>query len=222
MRSLLIEKAITIIAQKGLSGLTHRSLAEKAGCSLATASYHFPKKSSLVEAVAKTVISGYLDDLELAAQNYKERKDRPKDMMEFSSRVLRATIGHQRDRTAAWAEIYIDGIRETDSREIVRGWIEQLHKGWMNIAKVVEPAISKSRLVSTLDLNIGSIFIVLALDLSPTQVDAVLNQGKKLPYNCLHDLPEKNSKSKEATKIESEKAQRTRDIILSACYQHDC
>lgn len=216
MRSILVENAIKIVAREGLPGLTHRSLAKEAGCALATASYHFPKKSGLIEAVAETVISGYIADLERAIESYRDNPAKPRDMMAFSSRVLRATIGHQRDRTAAWAEIYLDGIRRAESRTIVHGWIKQLHEGWMDVAQVVEPGISRTRLVSTLDLNIGSIFIALALDLSRAEMDRVVNQDCALP-----EIPLRSSRSVELdTKLLKQsttpKAQNTRDLILEA------
>ncbi|MEO0752701.1 MAG: TetR family transcriptional regulator, partial [Pseudomonadota bacterium] len=139
MRERLIETAITIIADYGLSALTHRRLAEEAACSLALTTYYFPKKADIVSSVSQDVLEGYLGGFDRVAQRYKQGRNVPRDLWVFSTRVIRASAGPYRQRTMAWAEIYLDGIRRAETRALVRNWMHELQLSWKRIAAMVEP-----------------------------------------------------------------------------------
>jgi DNA-binding transcriptional regulator YbjK len=62
-RTALLEAAIQLIGRRGLSAVTHRSVAALAGVPAATTSYYFPSKERLVEEALRTLGERELADL---------------------------------------------------------------------------------------------------------------------------------------------------------------
>lgn len=174
----LVDSAITIVAEEGLSCLSHRRLAQVSNCSLALTTYYFPKKSDIVSALCQSMLEGYLHAFDNSYDKFKLGVDLPSDMWEFCVRVICSTVGENSSRGMAWAEIYLDGNRRKESEALVTSWVIQMLSAFRKVASVVEPDLDDKQLQCRVDMVIGVSFIALALGLSTEQIRSVLIGGQ--------------------------------------------
>jgi len=172
-KSRIIGAALSTIAEEGIARLTHRRLAERADVSLALTTYYFPKKADIVSAVSERAMQGYLKGFEDARRRYELGQSKPSDLWEFACRVVRANVCRHREKTMAWAEIYLNGVRNPESRVLTHKWVQELSRIWGEIAEIVDPQGEDTDIRNSIDLAVGATFLGLALGLDDSEIESL-------------------------------------------------
>lgn len=102
-KRLLVEAAIRVIGQEGLSQLTHRKVAAEAGLSLASTTYFYASKDALIDDA--------FFEMQHVAVNSVISADRPRN--QFLSSILLDEAGEERWEMAAMTELNRAAIRST-------------------------------------------------------------------------------------------------------------
>ncbi|MDO8187298.1 TetR family transcriptional regulator [Conexibacter sp. JD483] len=113
-REQLVRAAIEVIEQGGVAALTHRAIAEQAGVSLASVSYHFAGIDGLVA----TALQQATDDL-LATLH--EQRDHS---LAALARLLVEDLGGTGDRLVISYELYLLALRRPHLRPAALSWLE--------------------------------------------------------------------------------------------------
>lgn len=171
-RRQLEEAAIEVIARHGISGLTHRLVARAAGVSLGPTTYYFKSRADIVHAASETVLRTYAETFAAAAERHEGQP-----VGDLVRRLLRNVAGNRRARALCWAEITLNAPRDSQSLVLSRDWQASFLKIWRKVAKSAGHENPGAAAISTVDFLIGAVFMVLALDLKPEQVEAVFTQG---------------------------------------------
>lgn len=116
-RRALVDAAIAVLGRDGLSGLTHRAVAEEAGVSLASVSYHF---SGLTDLVA-TAMRRVTDDL--ASTLASDPEDRSLARL---AHLLATEVETRRDLILAEYETYLYSARNPKLGPEVFAWLDLL------------------------------------------------------------------------------------------------
>ena len=174
---LLSQATVAVIAERGIAGVTHRLVAERAGVSLAATTYYYATKFDLLAEASNAILRGYVEAFARAAERYRGSPRTPGAFGGFVARLVRNAAGRHRDGTIAWAEIMLDAVRHGESLVLSREWNHAIDQLWRDIADAtgVDDPAAVAR--SGIDTTIGLLLMTVALDLSEPQVDAVLVDG---------------------------------------------
>jgi len=171
-RAALVGAVISVLAEHGAAGLTHRRVAQRAGASLAATTYYFASKQDMVAEAANELLRTALADLSALAE--KTRGGGEHGFRRVLARLAANGMGAHRERTLAWCEILLDGARRPEAHAFTRNGFERLVQVWTQIARafgVPYPAIAAR---SGLDIVVGAFLHGLALDLDPDAMWATL------------------------------------------------
>lgn len=113
-RRLLVEATLEVVAERGVAGLSHRAVAEHAGVSLASASYHF---AGLDELVATALVQA---NAQVAAAM---RADGDRSPARLAA-VIAEEIEHHRGLWIAGYELYLLALRRPQLRGPALEWLE--------------------------------------------------------------------------------------------------
>jgi AcrR family transcriptional regulator len=175
--------AISVLAEKGLAGVTHRLVASQAGVSLAATTYHFASKFDIIAVASRTILDGYCEAFTRSAARFRVHPEAAPSFPEFFLRLLRNAVGRDRPRTLAWAEITLDAVRHQESLALAREWNEQIASIWSDIAQAVGETHPQRSARSGIDAHMGLLLMTSALELTETALDAVLvSTGDPLEY----------------------------------------
>ncbi len=206
----ITEAAIRVLAERGLAGVTYRRVAAEANVSLALVNYYFPSKFDIISASSSVILDGYVDAFARAAQRL--RSGPAARYRDFAYRLLRNAAGRDRHLTLAWAEITLDAVRHGESLELSRTWNEQIRHLWAEIADAAGEPDTKGAARFGIDVVMGVIFLICALRLRETQLDAVLLEGGSPLDRWAPDV----TPHEPIPTRKSGKAARTREGILAA------
>jgi DNA-binding transcriptional regulator YbjK len=143
-RSLLLESAIRVVADRGSGSLTHRAVADEAQVSIASVTYHFPSISDLRRDTlehAGSSIGLELAGLVLAASTRVE--ETPEICAAFAIRL----VVERRIETAAVFELIIAAAHDEELRPVVALYNDRLtdllapYEGDQRRARIVGAAI---------------------------------------------------------------------------------
>ncbi|OAR25362.1 transcriptional regulator [Streptomyces sp. ERV7] len=111
-----------VIAERGIEGLTHRAVAERAGVPLGATTYHFATKDDLITAALQRAVDRYAAYLtDWVAQ----RPDlSPGQLAVLLTDVLMGCFGPQRDQQVMEFELYLAALRRPALRPIADRFIE--------------------------------------------------------------------------------------------------
>ncbi|WP_233270615.1 TetR family transcriptional regulator C-terminal domain-containing protein [Chachezhania sediminis] len=112
-RRSLLEAAVKVIAEKGLTGVTVNSIAREANCSFGVVSFHFQSKEGIIFAAldhAAAEYETYLDQLRLTAAG---PADRVRSMIDvdFSGKAGGRTL------IALWLAFWAEAVRVPSYRD---------------------------------------------------------------------------------------------------------
>ena len=171
----IIDAAIGIIAQQGLSGLTHRRIAAQAGLSLAATTYYYAAKGDIVSAASDRLLATYIESFRRFAQRRRRRADMT--FRDFALRLLSNAAGRNRAATLAWCEIILDAARSADTQALARDWFGNLAEIWTEISAMLGAGAPGATARSAIDALLGLVFVTLPLGLSAADAMAVLASG---------------------------------------------
>jgi DNA-binding transcriptional regulator YbjK len=123
-RAALIDAAIEVVADHGIAGVTHRSVAARAGFPPSTTSYFFPSIDALlVEAMSERVVR-QIESFKATMARIDEREFSPADLVEALVDVLVATPDAQ---VMAQFDLYLTAARRPDVRVRAAAMIDAFH-----------------------------------------------------------------------------------------------
>lgn len=178
-RNRIIHGAISILADHGIAGMTHRAIARAAGVSLASTTYHFSTKFDILAAVSQAMLDE--DTLLLPQPNAigadrKSGKGCPRSwLLEFLIKVA----GEQRIRGACWAEIMLDAPRHAESLALARQWFAAAARTWRGWALTAGEGNSELAARSYGDITVGLLLFVLVLRPTESDLRAVFVDGEE-------------------------------------------
>ncbi len=115
-RELLCDTAISVLADEGGRGLTHRAIDRRAGVPLGTTKNYFPTREALLQAAANR-----MTDLHVAAVR-RLRDTTPTDVTatdvaELYPALLRRAVADDPTHVLAMVELYLEAVRRPGVRE---------------------------------------------------------------------------------------------------------
>lgn len=150
-RTALIDAAIEVVADHGIGGVTHRSVAARAGFPPSTTSYFFPSIDSLLMAAMTERIVRQVDRLkQLTAAIGSTELDRDQLADAFAS-VLAATPNSE---MIAQCDLYLTAARRDDVRPHVEAMIhafEDLAAAALEAFGAADPRTGARALVALID-----------------------------------------------------------------------
>lgn len=173
-RSRITDAAIDVLAMHGVSGLTHRLVARRAEVSLAATTYYFHSKFDIVTEASRRALQGYTDAFARTASRLSAHQPDPAQFRRLAVRLLCNAVSRDRLRALCWAEITLDAHRHPESLALTRQWFEELAQAWTDIAQGCGLPLPEETARSAIDLVIGLLLLLLALDLTAEQIEAVL------------------------------------------------
>lgn len=176
-RARIADAAVALIAERGIAGITHRLVAERAGVSLAATTYYYATKFDILAEAANSSMQHYADAFARAAERYRASGGGASAFRDFAFRLIRNAAGVHRAGTIAWAEISLDAARHPESLVLARNWTAHINRQWTDIAEVLGFEAPGQIARSGIDTVIGLILMTVALGLTHEALDAVLENG---------------------------------------------
>lgn len=123
-KNAIIESVIQIIGEKGISSVTHREVAKRAGVSLSSTTYYFKSREEMIESAFTTLIQNTVD----MHNNFIERlKTRKASLEEITAMYLTDMLGiksQERIKIIAILELQLESARSGKYRKLLRKFRE--------------------------------------------------------------------------------------------------
>jgi DNA-binding transcriptional regulator YbjK len=116
-RAALVQAALVVLERDGVGGLTHRAIADEAGVSLASASYHFKGIDDLILTALLGANEELVDDL--------ARQTAPPSLHGLAE-CLAADLRDRRRLFVAYYELYLHAARKPELRGPAMAWLDLL------------------------------------------------------------------------------------------------
>jgi DNA-binding transcriptional regulator YbjK len=117
-RDRIADAAIRVIADHGVEGLTHRSVAAVAGVPLGSTTYHFHGLDDLLTGAMERAAASNAAELRAWADTLRPDCDLEREVAELIIRLS----GAERERTVVEYELYLAALRRPALREISGAW----------------------------------------------------------------------------------------------------
>ena len=211
----IADAVTTVIAEVGLSRLTHRLVATEAGVSLAATTYHYATKRDMIADASARLLASYVSSFQRAAKRQWAGDPVAPDMATFAIKLLTNSAGRFRRSSLAWCEIILDAARSPEGHALATTWFAELFDAWRDLAAAMQIDSAEDAVVSTVDTVIGMLFITLPLGLPAVQILNVMRTGRGLERRW---APAKHAPlgGQVPLKRATPKAQNTRARILDA------
>ena len=199
----IIFAAIEILADKGLAGLTHRAVAERAGVSLAATTYYYQAKTDMIADISNYLIEDYAEAID----------DNPLDADGGRRLIFELILGAgeaSRSALIAWMEIMFEAGRQPNDDASTCRWAPFLEKLCSKTSHVGDE-VKLSH--SDLDMMIGLFLMILALGLDKQSISAVFFDGADPFENWAKGKANEDSAAIKPRRLTS-KAKATRQHIL--------
>jgi DNA-binding transcriptional regulator YbjK len=195
-RGKIADGAFRVLALDGVAGLTHRAVARAAGVSLAATTYHFDSKPHIIEDASRILLDAYLAAFRrMAARIAGGDRMGLQRLDDLVVRVVLNALGRDRIRSLAWSELMLHEGRKSEGRALAQRWYDELDLVWHEIARLIEPGVSRRRVGAAIDLVVGSTFVLHPLGLQrSTIVDLLVGRRDLEPSLArrtrLHSRPD--------------------------------
>jgi AcrR family transcriptional regulator len=180
-----------VIAGQGISGVTHRSVAEAAQVSLAATTRHFSDKNSMIREFSESVLTDYLTGFEDLLRRV-EGGQLPA-IRSLDSLAMRASMGglvFNRIQSIAWCELMLHGGRSQSGRQLAKQWYVEIDRVWTALAGAFGAPPDAARFA--VDRVVGNLFLLHPFGLTESQAENVLSEQISIssiaifePSSCL-------------------------------------
>lgn len=164
-RNKICEAAITLLGTGGAKAVTHRAVAELAGVSLASTTYHFSDKADLLTAAFEWLIDHYIEQsrnkLEDALGAEATRQELTNHIISVSRQGM--TIPDQRVLVGAWYEFMLEACRDEKLQKTAEKWYEDTCCHYQDILEWFGSHAPKDDTRRLVDFLIGYEFLSLAI-----------------------------------------------------------
>ncbi|MFI6365215.1 TetR/AcrR family transcriptional regulator [Nocardia sp. NPDC050630] len=130
-RTILLEAAIEIIAESGVSGATHRAIASRAGVPLSTTSYFFSSLDELIAAALQLVADRVVARTESAIREIDESNLTAEAAID---RFVEKQLATPRSEAVAQVELYLESVRRPELQA-------SAHQVMASVERVAETAL---------------------------------------------------------------------------------
>ncbi|MEU5302654.1 TetR/AcrR family transcriptional regulator [Streptomyces noursei] len=172
-----------VIAERGIEGLTHRAVAERAGVPLGATTYHFATKDDLIQAALQRSVDRYAAYL---ADWVAQRPELTAEQLTvLLADALMGCFGPQRDTRVMEFELYLAALRRPALRPIADQFIELSIDA---LLPYVDPLTARTAAVATNGLTLRG----LAGSTPPTRAEVedilrrVLTPNPNVPSPTTH------------------------------------
>jgi DNA-binding transcriptional regulator YbjK len=207
-RGALVQAVVSVLADEGVAGLTHRLVAQRSGASLAATTYYFGGKPDMIAVASDALLRGYFSEFEQIVAGVSGGG--PDAYRRFVAELAGRAMTDHRTSTIAWCEIMLDGARDPEGRTLARLWFERIGGIWLRA--VAGFGLPEAAARSGMDVMLGALFHGLALGLGPEQMAATL--GSSIDPGRL--FPPPPAEPAAAVAQPPSKAAATRERILDA------
>jgi DNA-binding transcriptional regulator YbjK len=211
---LLAEAVIVVVAEVGVSRLTHRRVAAAAGVSLSATTYHYKTKADMLATAAQRLLDGYIRDFKSIARDCRQGLRPSLTLAELCFRIVRNAADRNSVASLAWCEIMLDAARSPEGHEIAQRWFADLQGAWEDVAHAFEEDATALELLCMIDLVVGLLFVSRGLQLDENAIAAVENGASPEATWRLAMAPAAGEPGGE--KPRSRKSAETRERLLRA------
>ena len=120
----ILDATMSIIGERGLEAVTHRSVAKAAGVSLGAISHHFPSRRALLEAALIRAGQREVQHLDRLALELQSRLFDVDEWVEAMAAALANDLERDRTPRLAQYELLLACARNPAMRELARAWRE--------------------------------------------------------------------------------------------------
>lgn len=142
-RQRIIEAAIRVVGEKGLAGLSHRSVAAAADVPLGSTTYHFTTLDELMVAALRQVNEGFAK----VVAAYGGLDDPAADLVTALARILGDWLSGDRTAVELEYELYLAALRRPALRPVAAEWADDLAE---RLARRTDPVTARA-LVALMD-----------------------------------------------------------------------
>ncbi|MET7932346.1 TetR family transcriptional regulator [Streptomyces sp. NPDC005322] len=121
-RQRIIDAAITVVGERGIEGLSHRSVAAVADVPLGSTTYHFATLDDLLVAALGQVSAECLADME----RWEREADPEVPLAEELARVMEEWLAGDRTRLELEYELYLAALRREAVRPIAAAYLDDV------------------------------------------------------------------------------------------------
>ncbi|MCF3133527.1 TetR/AcrR family transcriptional regulator [Streptomyces olivochromogenes] len=122
-RQRIIDAAIRVVGEKGIAGLSHRSVAAAADVPLGSTTYHFATLDELLVAALRQVNEGFAKVL--VEWLPEAGRGDPADLATDLARALGEWLGGERTGVELEYELYLAALRRPALRPVAAEWTEE-------------------------------------------------------------------------------------------------
>ncbi|MFD8504852.1 TetR/AcrR family transcriptional regulator [Streptomyces sp. NPDC059687] len=137
-RQRIIDAAIRVVAEKGIAGLSHRSVAAEADVPLGSTTYHFATLDELMVAALRQTNEGFAKAL--AASGLEDAEG---DLAADLARALGTWLGGDRTGVELEYELYLAALRRSALRPVAAEWTEETAE---RLARRTDPVTARALL----------------------------------------------------------------------------
>ncbi|MEV6739745.1 TetR family transcriptional regulator [Streptomyces sp. NPDC051104] len=138
-RRRIIDAAIRVVGEKGIAGLSHRSVAAEADVPLGSTTYHFRTLDELLVAALRQANEGFARTLTESGLLENTEGDLAADL----ARLLRQWLDGDRAGVELEYELYLAALRRPALRPVAAEWMEQTAE---SLARRTDPATARALL----------------------------------------------------------------------------
>lgn len=153
--------------------MTHRSVANKAGVSLAATTYYYATKNDIIADASRELLDGYVAAFHRFADKHRGNANRP-TFRDFAFKLVLNAMDKHSVASVAWCEIIANISRQPELGHLARDWFSALHEVWQEIAGVLGADDAEGAVTSAIDTVIGFLFILLPLRLTESEAHSLL------------------------------------------------
>jgi DNA-binding transcriptional regulator YbjK len=118
----ILEATLTLIGERGLEAVTHRTVAREAEVSLGAISHHFPSRQALLEATLEHAGRAEVRRLEGLALDLQTRLFDTEEWIDAMAAALARDLSRARTRHLAQYELLLASARNPRLRALARAW----------------------------------------------------------------------------------------------------
>ncbi|KUJ34199.1 HTH-type transcriptional regulator RcdA [Streptomyces sp. MBT84] len=137
-RQRIIDAAIRVVGERGIAGLSHRSVAAEADVPLGSTTYHFATLDELMVAALRQTNEGFAKAL--AASGLEDAEG---DLAADLARALGTWLGGDRTGVELEYELYLAALRRPALRPVAAEWTEETAE---RLARRTDPVTARALL----------------------------------------------------------------------------
>ncbi|QKV95621.1 TetR family transcriptional regulator [Streptomyces sp. NA02950] len=121
-RQRIIDAAITVVGERGIGGLSHRTVAAEADVPLGSTTYHFATLDDLLVAALRQVNADWLAELE----RWERGVDPDRPLAGELLRLIETLLDGERVRLALEYELYLTALRREAVRPMAAACLDEM------------------------------------------------------------------------------------------------